>query len=116
MIELFQFAWSPYCLPQQRILEFSGAPFKLVNVLPQERSLVWKLTRQRYYGVPILRDGKNIVFETDDDSQIVAKYLDQKLKLDLFPVRLEEGVPKVFASGSNEAGYADISGVSCWRG
>jgi glutathione S-transferase len=89
MIELFQFAWSPYCLPQQRILEFSGVNFKLVNVLPQERSLVWKLTRQRYYGVPILRDGKNIVFETDDDSQIVAKYLDQKLKLDLFPVRLE---------------------------
>jgi glutathione S-transferase len=89
MIELFQFPWSPYCLPQQRILEFSGAPFKFVNVLPQERSLVWKLTKQQYYGVPILRDGKKIVFETSDDSQVVAKYLDAKLKLDLFPAASE---------------------------
>ena len=89
MIELFQFPWSPFCLPQQRILEFSGVPFKLVSVLPQERSLVWKITRQQYYGVPILRDGKKIVFETSDDSQVVAKYLDAKLKLDLFPAAVE---------------------------
>jgi hypothetical protein len=26
-----------------------------------------------------------------------------------------EGVPEVFATGSNEVGYADTSGVSCWR-
>lgn len=89
MIELFQFPWSPYCLPQQRILEYSGAPFKLVNVLPQERFAVWKLTKQQYFGVPILRDGKKVVFETGDDSQVVAKYLDTKLKLDLFPAELE---------------------------
>jgi glutathione S-transferase len=89
MIELFQFPWSPYCLPQKRILEFSGAPFKLVAVLPQERSLVWKLTKEKYYGVPILRDGKKIIFELNDDSQVVAKYLDAKFKLDLFPAPLE---------------------------
>ena len=89
MIELFQFPWSPFCLPQRRILEFSGARFKIINVPPQERLLVWKLTKQRYYGVPIIRDGKNILFETGDDSQVIAKYLDQKLKLDLFPAGLE---------------------------
>ncbi|HAO80127.1 MAG TPA: hypothetical protein DCQ92_14365 [Verrucomicrobia subdivision 3 bacterium] len=89
MIELFQFPWSPFCLPQRRILEFYGARFKIINVPPQERSLVWKLTKQRYYGVPIIRDGKNILFETGDDSQVIAKYLDLKLKLDLFPAGLE---------------------------
>jgi len=89
MIELFQFPWSPFCLPQRRILEFSGARFKIINVPPQERALVWKLTKQRYYGVPVIRDGKNILFETGDDSQVIAKYLDQKLKLDLFPAGLE---------------------------
>jgi glutathione S-transferase len=89
MIELFQFPWSPFCLPQRRILEFSGARFKIINVPPQERLLVWKLTKQRYYGVPIIRDGKNILFETGDDSQVIAKYLDLKLKLDLFPAGLE---------------------------
>lgn len=89
MIELVQFPWSPFCIPQRRILEFSGAPFKIINIPPQERALVWKLTRQRYYGVPIIRDGKNVVFEISDDSQVIAKYLDQKFNLGLFPVEME---------------------------
>jgi glutathione S-transferase len=85
MIELIQFPWSPFCIPHRRILEFSGTPFKIINIPPQERSLVWKLTRQRYYGVPVIRDGKNVIFEINDDSQVVAKYLNEKLELDLFP-------------------------------
>jgi glutathione S-transferase len=85
MIELIQFPWSPFCIPQRRILEFSGAPFKITNIPSQERSLVWKLTKQRYYGVPIIRDGKNVIFEIADDSQVIAKYLDEKLGLGLFP-------------------------------
>jgi len=89
MIELIQFPWSPFCLPQRRILEFSSVPFKITNIPPHERALVWKLTQEQYYGVPIIRDGKKVVFETSDDSQVIAKYLDQKLELDLFPVELE---------------------------
>ncbi len=49
-----------------------------------DRSLVWRLTRERYYGVPIIRDGRTVVFETDEDSQVIAKYIDGKLQLDLF--------------------------------
>jgi glutathione S-transferase len=85
MIELIQFPWSPYCLVQKRILEFSGAPHKIINVSPVERSFVWRLTKERYYQVPILRDGRNVVFETDDNSQVIAKYLDDRLRLGLFP-------------------------------
>jgi glutathione S-transferase len=88
MIELIQFPWSPFCIPLRRILEFSGAPFKIINIPPQERSLVWKLTRQRYYGVPIIRDGKNVIFELNEDSQVVAKYLNEKFQLELFPAKL----------------------------
>src|SRR5258706_5700671 len=87
MIELIQFPWSPYCIVQRRILEYSGAPFKITNIPNQDRSLVWKLTRQRYYGVPVIRDGKTVVFEMDEDSQVVAKYLDEELELGLFPAR-----------------------------
>ena len=85
MIELIQFPWSPFCLVQRRILEFAGVRFKITNIPPQDRSLVWKLTRQRYYGVPIIKDGKNVVFEINDDSQVIAKYLDEELELGLFP-------------------------------
>jgi glutathione S-transferase len=89
MIELVQFAWSPFCIVQRRILEFSGAPFKIINIPAQDRSLVWKLTRERYYGVPILKDGRNVLFEVSDDSQVIAKYLDSKLQLGLFPAEIE---------------------------
>jgi glutathione S-transferase len=89
MIELVQFAWSPYCLVQSRILEYSGVPFRIINIPPQDRSLVWKLTKQRYYGVPTLKDGKTVMFELGDDSQVIAKYLDSKLRLGLFPRELE---------------------------
>lgn len=89
MIELVQFPWSPFCIVQRRILEFSGAPFKIINVPNTDRSLVWRLTRQRYYGVPIVKDGRTVVFETDENSQVIAKYLDTKLNLGLFPAPWE---------------------------
>ncbi len=90
MIELIQFPWSPFCLVQRRILEFSGVRFKTTNLkLTGDRSPVWKLTKERYYGVPIIRDGRNVVFETGEDSQVIGKYLDQKLGLGLFPADLE---------------------------
>lgn len=85
MIELFQFPWSPYCLVQKRILEYSGAPHKIINASSTDRSLIWKLTKQRYYQVPILRDGRSVIFETEDNSQVLAKYLDEKFQLGLFP-------------------------------
>lgn len=89
MIELIQFPWSPFCIVQRRILEFARVRFQLTNIPINDRSRVWRLTRQRYYQVPVLRDGRNILFETAEDSQVLAKYLDQKLQLGLFPQRLE---------------------------
>src|SRR5437867_7140205 len=85
MIELIQFPWSPFCIVQRRILEFAGAKFKIVNIPNGDRSLVWRLSKQRYYGVPIIRDGKSVIFEVNEDSQVIAKYLDSKLHLGLFP-------------------------------
>ena len=85
MIELIQLPWSPFCLVQRRILEFGGISFKTINVPCQDRSLVWRLTRQRYYSVPVIKDGTTVVFETDSESQVIAKYLDSKFELGLFP-------------------------------
>lgn len=90
MIELIQFPWSPFCLVQRRILDFSGVRFKITNLkLTGDRSPIWKLTKERYYAVPVIRDARNVVFETGEDSQVVGKYLDQKLGLGLFPAQLE---------------------------
>ena len=89
MIELIQIPWSPYCIVQRRILEFAGVRFKIINIPSQDRSLVWKLTKHRYYNVPIIRDGGNVLFEVSDDTQVIAKYLDEELQLGLFPAGLE---------------------------
>jgi len=89
MIELVQFPWSPFCIVQRRILEFSGAKFKITNIPNGDRSLVWRLSRQRYYGVPIIRDGRSVIFEVSEESQVIAKYLDTKFRLGLFPWELE---------------------------
>jgi glutathione S-transferase len=85
MIELIQFPWSPFCIVQRRILEFAGVRFKIINIPSQDRSRVWKLTKQRYYGVPIIKNGRSVVFEINEDSQVIAKYLDEELELGLFP-------------------------------
>jgi glutathione S-transferase len=89
MIDLIQFPWSPFCIVQRRILEFSGAKFKITNIPNGDRSLVWRLTRGRYYGVPIIRDGQTVIFEIGEDSQVIAKYLDTELQLGLFPWQIE---------------------------
>lgn len=85
MIELVQFPWSPFCIVQRRILEYSRTRFKITNIPNSDRTLVWKLTKQRYHNVPVVRDGKAVVFETSEDSQVIAKYLDERLGTELFP-------------------------------
>ena len=89
MIELIQFPPSPYCIVQRRILEFAGVRFKITNIPNGDRSLVWRVTRQRYYHVPVIRDGRTVIFETAEDTQVIAKYLDDRLRLGLFPRELE---------------------------
>ncbi len=89
MIELIQFPWSPFCIVQHRILRYSGVSFKTTNIPNTDRSLVWRISKQRYYAVPIIRDGKSVVFEVGEDSQVIAKYIDSKLGLGLFPFELE---------------------------
>jgi len=94
MIELIQFPWSPYCLVQKRILEAVGNPFKVTDIPPGDRNLVWRLSKERYYQVPVLRDGRTVIFETGQNSQVIAKYLDQKYQLGLFPTTWD-GVQKI---------------------
>src|SRR5215467_7090498 len=94
MIQLIQFPWSPFCIVQRRILEFSGTPFKIINIPNGDRSLVWRLTKERYYGVPIIRDGKSVIFEVHEESQVIAKYIDTKFGLELFPWE-NEGVQSI---------------------
>ncbi len=85
MIELIQFPWSPFCIVQRRILEYGQIHCKITNIPNGDRSLIWKITKERYYHVPVIRDGRNVIFETDETSQVIAKYLNEKYQLGIFP-------------------------------
>ena len=89
MIELVQIPWSPFCIVQRRILELSGAKFKITNITTGNRSLVWKLTKEKYYAVPVIRAGAKVIFESGDDTQDIARHLDKKFRLGLFPAERE---------------------------
>ena len=102
MIELIQFPWSPFCIVQRRILEYARARFKIINIPNGDRSLVWKVTKQRYYQVPVLRDGRTVLFETEDSSQVLAKYLDQRFDLGLCPRQWEGLQPILWNYFENE--------------
>lgn len=88
MIQLYGVEYSPFVIVQRRILKFGQIPYKNVNVPYHDRSIIWKLTKQRYYQVPVLKDGRQVLFETQEDSQVIAKYLDNKFELGLFPREL----------------------------
>lgn len=107
MIRLYQFAWSPYCLVIQGILEAGLIGFETVDVPADDRSLIWKLTKERYYQVPVLKDGRNVLFETEGDSQVLAKYLDEKFRLGLFPREWDGVQPLLWRFFEN-----DVEGVT----
>jgi glutathione S-transferase len=85
MIQLYQFDWSPFCLIQRRILDYARIRYETVHVSQADRSVVWRITRERYYQVPVLKHGRQVVFETGPNSQVIAKYLDAQFNLGLFP-------------------------------
>ena len=72
---------------QRRILEYAGAKFKITNIPNGDRRLVWKLTKGLYYGVPVIRDDRKVVIESAEDSQDIARHLDRRFGLELFPRR-----------------------------
>ncbi|HUC85871.1 MAG TPA: glutathione S-transferase N-terminal domain-containing protein [Candidatus Acidoferrales bacterium] len=88
-INLIQFPFSNFCMVARFILTYAESAFTITDIPPQDRSLVWKLTRGKYYGVPVVQDGDEVIFERDHDSQVVAKHLDARLQLGLFPAELE---------------------------
>jgi len=60
-----------------------------------------------------LIESKVSIINRHAGSRQLAKFVDKNF---FQKSGLKEGVPKVFANGSNEVSYADTSGVSCWWG
>ncbi len=89
MLTLIQFPWSPFCITIRRILEWHHIPFRLRNIAYHERAEIIKATEGRGHTVPCLIDGKRAVCDLTDFGQEVARYVDRRYKLNLFPKEFE---------------------------
>ncbi len=97
MITLLQFPWSPFCITVRRILQRDHIPHRIRNVPPySDRSLVVRATKGRGYTVPCVIDGQKAVVDLTDFGQEVARYVDRRYKLGLFP-KHREGIQFVLS-------------------
>ncbi|HVM60407.1 MAG TPA: glutathione S-transferase family protein [Verrucomicrobiae bacterium] len=96
MITLIQLPWSPFCISIRRILDEHRIPYRVKNVRGHMRDDVIRATNGRAYTVPCLIDGRTAVADFTDFGQEVARHIDRKYKLGLFP-RDKEGIQSILA-------------------
>ncbi|WP_080887127.1 glutathione S-transferase N-terminal domain-containing protein [Nitrospira japonica] len=89
MLTLVQFPWSPFCITVRHILEHNGIPFRMRNIAYHERDLIITATKGRGHTVPCVMDAKEAVCDVTDFGQEVARYIDGRYKLNLFPEQFE---------------------------
>lgn len=89
MLTLIQLPWSPFCITARHILERNAVPFRLRNIAYHERTSIIRATNGRGHTVPCVLDGNKAVCDVTDFGQEVARYIDRRFKLRLFPEELE---------------------------
>jgi glutathione S-transferase len=89
MLTLIQFPWSPFCISVRHILERNGIPFRLRNIPFHERASIIRATNGHGYTVPCVVDGKQAICDVTDFGQEVARYVNRRYSLNLFPKELE---------------------------
>ena len=97
MLTMIQFPWSPFCITVRRIIERHGISHRVRNINPDsDRGVVIRATHGRGYSVPCLVDGRKAVVDWTPFGQEVARYVDRKYRLGLFP-RDKEGIQLILA-------------------
>ena len=89
MLTFIQFPWSPFCITIRHILTCQHIPFRLHNIGYHDRAPIIKATKGRGHTVPCLLDGKRGICDVTDFGQEVARYVDRRYRLNLFPKNLD---------------------------
>jgi glutathione S-transferase len=88
-LTLIQHPVSPFCIAISAVLDAAGVPYSNHQVQIWDRRPVIAVTRGHYYAIPVLVDAGEpapiAVYEYRDDAQDIARYLDAKFGLRLFP-------------------------------
>jgi SAM-dependent methyltransferase/glutathione S-transferase len=96
-LRLYQYTYSPFCIPIELLLRHSGIAFDLVNLHVGDPTPVIQLTKGEYYQVPVLEDlfSHEVIFDKSPDGMDVPRYIDNLAPLlRLFPTEVE-GIQRI---------------------
>ena len=97
-LRLYQYTYSPFCIPIEMVLRHSGIPFEMMNLHPGDPTPVIELTKGEYYQVPVLEDlfSHTVIYDKGPGGDDVARYIDNLAPLmRLFPTEVE-GLQRIF--------------------
>lgn len=89
MLTLIQFPWPPFAITVRRMLERNKIPFRLRDIPFHDRASIITATKGRGHSVPCIIDGNHALCDTTDFGQEVARYIDRRFTLNLFPKEFE---------------------------
>ena len=91
-LRLYQYTYSPFCIPIELLLRHSGIGFDIVNLHVGDPSPVIQLTKGEYYQVPVIEDlfSHEVIFDKSPEGNDVPRYIDTLAPLlRLFPTEVE---------------------------
>lgn len=88
-IKLYQHPVSPFCIGVRRILEAYRIPHEVIDIPYSDRRLIVEKSGGACYRIPLIEDGKAVVWDRTDYGQEVARHIDDAYDLGLFPAHLE---------------------------
>lgn len=91
-LRLYQYTYSPFCIPIELILRHSGIAYELVNLHVGDPRPVIELTHGEYYQVPVLLDlfNQQVVYDKSPAGDDVARYIAELAPLmNLFPAEVQ---------------------------
>jgi glutathione S-transferase len=97
-IRLYQYAYSPYCIPIEMALRHSGIPYEVVDLNVGDPSPVIKLTKGECYQVPVLEDlfNHDVIYDKSPSGVDVPRYVESLAPLmRLFPAEVD-GIQRIF--------------------
>jgi len=97
-LRLYQYEYSPYCIPIELALRHSGIPYDVVTLNVGDPSPVVKLTKGEYYQVPVIEDlfNHDVIFDKSPSGDDVPRYIENIAPLTrLFPSEVD-GLHRIF--------------------
>ena len=91
-LRLYQYTYSPFCIPIELLLRHSGLGYDLMNLHVSDPTPIVELTKGEYYQAPVLEDlfSHEVIYDKSPAGDEIPRYIDNLAPLmKLFPQEVE---------------------------